>query len=73
MKITILRKLWNYDVNADVEVADNYGQWAIQKGYAIKAEKTEYQNKVEKTTINNKAENVPAQNKQRGSRGRSSK
>lgn len=73
MEIKLKRPLWNKQGGETMNVTDAQAEWAVNKGYAEKVEKTEYQNKVEKTTIDNKAENVPAQNKQRGSRRRSTK
>ena len=59
MKIKLYKSLWNRPANSEIEVSDNYGKFAIRKGYGIeiieeKAEQPEYKNKAEKKPKKNK-------------------
>ena len=66
MLIKFNRHLWGFAPNDEKEVNDNSAQWAINKGYAEKVEKTEYSNKQDKSVIENKeADNVPSKRKGR--------
>lgn len=66
MLIRLKRALWNNQPDSQVEVNEQNANWAINKGYAEKVEKTEYSNKQDKSVIENKeADNVPSKRKGR--------
>ena len=66
MLIRLKRPLWNNQPGSQVEVNEQNANWAINKGYAEKVEKTEYSNKQDKSVIENKeADNVPSKRKGR--------
>ena len=66
MLIKLKRPLWNNQPDSQMEVSEENANWAINKGYAEKVEKTEYSDKQEKTVIENKeVKDVPSKGKGR--------
>jgi hypothetical protein len=58
MKITLKRPLWNKATGETIEVGDNFGTWALNKGYAEAeqvAEAEQYPGLPEHTRAQNKA------------------
>lgn len=35
MKIKINRALWNHKAGEEIEIGENFGTWAINRGYAV--------------------------------------
>lgn len=57
MKIKLNRQLWNKKQGEEIEIGENFGTWAINKGYATeikdenKAIVTEYENRKVTVTL----------------------
>lgn len=45
MKIKLNRDLWNHKTGDEIEVGEDRGTWAVNKGYAVDVESAPAQNK----------------------------